>query len=619
MNLTTHNNQPRTLEDSVNEWPIGKELTGSEIYRYTLEMLETELVGVYIGGRCIDLIDKIGKSERIKLKTGTSESDLGHALQAYFKVSRKPGFLIVTSGPGGTNAATPIKDAHSDSDALIVTIGQVPSESIEVGDEPFQGALMVEPFSYWSKWAYRIKSPDEIQSVLKTAYHLSTTGRPGPVVIELPSPVAQIQKSELRALDGVPLMDVKIHRPEVYKRVEVKNSTLDQAIESLANSQRPVMIAGGGIHNGRAVEEMIQAADKGDLPFMTTLMLLGAVRDHRLNFGLPGMHGPVENNLAIHNSDVIIYAGGRLDDRIIGNPKKFAPDAKIFWIEPNYPGINPEIASRVYKIEVDAREALKYLNTQMPRLNHERWVNQLHTWREKYPMPMHVSRAVIQQIRYFVNMYEPKEPYVATGVGAHQMFLAEFWKFNPEGAKRMLLTSGGLGTMGTGMPFAVGAGLADPSRPVYLFNGDGSSIMDQRAKLMAWQLVKDGKFPGIKEIIFRDGSLGMVDFWQGEFWDERKTATSIEAPPDYFMNLAEANGFGYFAVDYRTGDSGIRKYVNTHVLKKFVKYTGNAVLEVRMLPQSVRPMIPAAKSAAEMKLPNGMELDPADLLVGKNW
>ncbi|MBI2650607.1 hypothetical protein HYX04_04800 [Candidatus Woesearchaeota archaeon] len=615
MAIVETNHKIGTLEHLVNEWPIGQELTASEIYRYTLEMLGVEMIGVYIGGRCIDLIDKIGQSKKIQLRVGTSESDLGHAMQAYFKVTRKPGLLIVTSGPGGTNSATPVKDAHSDSDALIVTVGQVPNEVMEVEDEPFQGAVMVEPFSYWSKWTHRIKDPDEVQSVLKTAYYLSKNGRPGPIVIEFPSPIAQFQKAKLKHLDEVPLIDVQLKKPEVYRRVEVKTTNLDNLVEAVKVSQRPVGVGGGGVYNAGAAEELIQTVERADMPLETTLILLGGVRKHRLNLGLPGMHGPIENNLAIYNSDLVVYVGGRLDDRIIGDPKKFAPDAKIFWIEPNYPGISTVMAQRVQKIEMDAKKALHYLLEKLPQLTHERWLNQIYAWREKYPMPTHVPRKVIQQIREFVKIYEPKEPYITTGVGAHQMFLAEFWDFDPELGMKMLLTSGGLGVMGTGMPFAVGAGFADPSRQVYIFNGDGSAIMDQRAKLMAWQLARDGQYPGVKEIIFRDNSLGMVDFWQDEFWEQRKTATAIEAPDEYFKHIALASQFKYFVVDYRNGNTGSNRAIS----EDFVKYRGNALLEVKMLPQSVRPMIPAAKSALEMKLPNGMKLDPTDLLVGKNW
>ncbi len=617
-------NQTATSIDSLVDMSVGQEYTGSELSRRTLEMLGVNLAGAYIGGRCIDLIDKLGKSSQFRLMTGPSESDLGHALQAYFKVTRKPGVLIVTSGPGGTNAATPVKDAHSDSDALILIIGQVPNESIEMGDEPFQGAVMVEAFKHWSKWAYRIKSADEIQSVLKTAYHISTTGRPGPVVLELPSPIAQLQKARLKPLEEVPLMEVKIDKPEVYRRVTVKTASLDDVVDSLSLSQRPVGIMGGGVYNAGAAGYILPFADRVDMPIMTTLILLGAIEPHRLNRKLPGMHGPVENNLAIHNSDVVLYMGGRLDDRIIGNPERFAPDAKIFWIEPNYPGINPKLAQRVYKVEADAKEALQRLTAKLPQLGHERWLNQIDAWQLKYPLPTHVPREVIQQIRQLVTAYEPKEPFVTTGVGAHQMFLAEFWDFNPEYGMKMLLSSGGLGTMGTGMPFAVGAVLADPQRPVYVFNGDGSSIMDQRSKLMAWQLAKAGKNYGIKEVLFRDNSLGMVDFWQGEFWDERKTATALDVPDRYFKKIAEANGFGYFMVNYMPGSkySSFWRYSlgrNMDTLEKFVKYRGNAVLEVRMLPQSVRPMVPAAKSVAEIRLPYDLTLDPADLLVGKNW
>lgn len=609
------NNQTGPLELLVAEHPIGQKLTGSELYRHTLEMLGIELAGVYIGGRCIDLIDKLGQSEKIKIVTGPCESDLGHAVQAYFKVTRKPGVLVVTSGPGGTNAATPVKDAHSDSDALILTIGQVPDEDIVMQNEPFQGAAMIEPFGYWSKWTYRITKAEEIQPVLKTAYQLSISGRPGPVVIELPSPVAQFQKAKLNPLDEVPLIDVNLSKPIVYSVVDVKPANLDDVTDALIHSKRPAMIAGNGVYNARATEYLLQVAEKGQIPFMTTLLLLGAVKQHRLNHGLPGMHGPTENNLAVHNSDVVVYIGGRLDDRVVGDPDKFAPDAKIFWIEPNYPGISPTIASRVYKVMADSKDALQYMLANLPQLEHERWISQIDVWGKKYPLPTHVPREVIEQIRKFVTMYEPKEPYITTGVGAHQMFLAEFWHFNPEQCMKMLLSSGGLGTMGTGMPFGIGAAIADPHRPVYVFNGDGSSIMDQRSKLMAWQLAQEGSLYGIKEVLFRDGTLGMVDFWQTEFWESRKTATEIRAPLRYFEKAAEQNEFAYFMADYRTNVAT----ENRKILEYFVQHRGNAVLEVRMLPESVRPLIPAGKGVQSVRLNHSKELDPADLMVGKNW
>ena len=598
--------------------PINQEITGSELYRYTLEMLNVEKIGVYTGGRVIDLLDKLGQSKEIKLITGPHEQDLGHAFQAYFKVSRKPGFLIVTSGPGGTNSSTPVKDAQSDSDAIILTIGQVPLESIKDGEESFQGAPMIEPFKYWTKWSYRIKSADEIQSVLKTAYFISTEGRPGPVVLELPSPIAQFQKAKLKPIDEVQLIDIENNNiPNVYNEIRIRKSNLNELIKSIEKSKRPITVAGGGIYNAGAMKELLQFSILTDIPFTTTLILIGAMPKHKLNLGLPGMHGFPENNLAIYNSDLVIYIGARLDDRIILDPEKFAPNAEIFWIEPNNPGIGNKIANRVKKVEVDAKESLRYLIANLKQIKHEEWLEQILSWRKKYPMPKHVPRTVIEQIRKFVDIYEENEPYLTTGVGAHQMFLAEFWNFNPDSNKKMLLTSGGLGTMGTGTPFAIGALLADPERSVYVFNGDGSLVMDQRSLLLAYQLKKCnliGKNSFVKEIVFRDNSLSMVDHWQDQFWNSNKTASDLDLPLKYFENMASQNEFKYFLVDYLNGNSDN----NISVIENFVKHRGNALLEVRMFPEPVLPMIPSMKSIDKMRLPNGNILDKEDLLIGKN-
>ena len=647
------------LESKIDEWPINQELTGSELYRYTLEMLDVNLVGAYTGGRVIELLDKIGQSKKVRLITAADEQDLGHIFQGYYKVSRKPGFVIVTSGPGGTNSATPIKDAHSDSDALILTIGQVSLEAIEDGEEAFQGALMVEPFKFWSKWSYRIKNVNEIQSVLKTAYNISITGRPGPVVLELPSTIAQLQKTILKHIDDVPLMQIESKKPRVYSKVKIRETNLDYLIKSINRSERPAIIAGGGVYNSNASGELLSLSELIDAPFMTTLMLLSTMPEHKLNLGLPGMHGPPENNLAIYNSDMLIYIGGRLDDRIILDPEKFAPYAEIFWIEPNNPGIGSKIAKRVQKIEADAKHSLKYLISNIKQLEHEEWLQQIFLWREKYPMPNHIHRKVIEETRYFVDIYEKSEPFITTGVGAHQMILAVSWPFNPDKDKRMLLTPGGLGTMGAGIPHAVGALLADQTRSAYVFNGDGSSVMDQRGKLSAYHLKKYRMIPdniGIKEIVFRDNSLAMVENWQNHFWNGNKIVSELNLPEGYFCHMALQNEFTYFLVDYTNPEINdllldLRNFMsknnsfnsnysklketfkellkleeiylsilhekNIPIIEEFVKYRGNSLLEVRILPQGVLPMIPSTKSVEQIRLPYGMKLDPGDLLVGK--
>ncbi|MBI2107737.1 thiamine pyrophosphate-binding protein, partial [Candidatus Woesearchaeota archaeon] len=570
----------------------------------------------YTGGRALPLLDSMYDSARIRTHQGPHEQDMGHSAQAYFKVTRKPGALIVTSGPGATNLATSIKDAGSDGDGLILIVGQIPNKAIDIGEEAFQGAKIVEPYSHWAKWTYRIRNAGEIQSVVKTAYLMAQSGRPGSVVIEFPSPV-QLQTDTLRHLDEVPVFEKNIELPILYGD-ELKKAGLDYAVEQLAGAKRPVIYAGGGVYNAGAVRELLELAEKIDAPFATTLMLLGALpSSHRLNLGMPGMHGHPDAILAMHNADKLLVVGARLDDRIVGDPELFAPYAEILWVEPNYPGISEEIAGRVTKIEADARHALQHLSSNVPGAEHGQWLSQIYDWREEYPMPTRAPRQVIEHLNRAVRKYEDREPYVTTGVGGHQMFLAEFWDFDPEIGKRMLLTSGGLGTMGTGTPFGIGALIADPDRPVYVFNGDGSFIMDQRSLLTAYQMKQDGLIGednGLKEIVFRDNSLGMVGFWQNRFYRERKAYSELRMPQEYFKHIALANEFAYFTANFIDGNPE----QNAQILDSFAAYRGNALLEVRLLPTEVLPMVPSGKSAKDIILPYGMNLDENDLLVGKS-
>ena len=215
---------PKTLEQRVEDLSIGKEVTASEAYWYTLSMLGTTHVAAYTGGRVLKLLDDFKPNTNIKLIVGPHEQDLGHLCQGYFKVSRKPMNIVVTSGPGGTDIATAVKDAHSDGDSLIATIGQVPKEALEDGEEAFQGALMSEPFSYWAKATFRIKTAEEVQSVVKTAYNIATTGRPGPVVIEFPSPI-QWEKVVLKPLEEVETFKVRFQTRNCFR--SIKNKVLD--------------------------------------------------------------------------------------------------------------------------------------------------------------------------------------------------------------------------------------------------------------------------------------------------------------------------------------------------------------------------------------------------------
>jgi acetolactate synthase I/II/III large subunit len=607
MNARLNNGLEERVESMLH--PIGQEMTGSEIYRHTLEMLGIEKVGAYIGGRVIDLLDKVGKSSALELMSGPHEQDLGHVLQGYYKIARKPGVLIVTSGPGGTNTATPLQDALSDGDGLIVTVGQVSLESLADGEESFQGAVMVETLGGHSKWAYRITRAEDIQRALKTAYHVATDGRPGSVLLELPSPIAQHEKTLLKDIGEVAMFPVPAKEPALYGNIDLRRASIEDATNALSKAERPVIIAGNGVHHANASKLLTLAAEKYDTPFMPTLPFLGAAMRHSLNKGMPGMHGSVANNLAIYHSDVLIYLGGRLDDRVIGNAKQFAPHAQIYWMDPHQPGIGRAIAERVIKVDGDAKESLEAFLRKSTQCLHPQWSAQITAWEKEYPMPSHSPGMLIQSIRQAIEREGQPEPYVATGVGAHQMFVAQYWKFDGDGSRNYLLTSGGLGTMGTGIPFGVGAMHADPTRPVYVFNGDGSMMMDQRSLSMAWKLQQENKDNyGLKVVLFRDNTLGMVDHWQNEAWGGRKTLSDVDLPKNYFKHMARMNHFRYFSATISDPHT-----MPTRTIGDFVNAVGNAMFEVRLSPQGVFPMIPAGTYVGETKLPRGERIDPIHL------
>jgi len=605
--------------------PFGSELPGSKIFAESIRQHNGEFVLAYTGGRVIELLDKIEESG-LKIIMGPDEMDMGHMAEAYFRRTRTPLHLIVTSGVG-VKAALPVVNALYDSNGFILTVGQVSYSELEMDIELFQGAKIVEPFAHWAKWAYRIPSADMIQRALKTAYFAIANGRTGPVVFELSSDVAQKEKAVFKPLEEVPLIELEAKKPKVYSVVDIKFGNLDEVIQSWSTAKRPVLMFGGGVYHSRAIPEALKLAERADTPYAQTLMVKGAMNSDKglgasnlqritlLNMDLAGMHGETATQLAIHSSDFLLGVGQRWDDRITLDAERFAPYAKMMWIEENNPGIREAIARRLVKIEMNPKKALEYLVENIPILNHDEWVSQILRWRKEYPMPKHVQRMVIEQLRELTRKYEPKEPVITTGVGVHQMMVAQYWDFVSNG-KPNLITAGSIAPMGVGVPYGIGVLLADPSDPVYVLNGDGSAVMDQRSLIMAYLFRKKLKehHNGLKQVIFRDNTLGMVRHWQNEMWQERRVASDLTdmIPPKYFRGMAYQNHFKYFRVDYRKEDSP----KNFGVLEEFVKYRGNAILEVRMLPVPIEPMIPGNKYVGESLLPGGMKVDPADLLVG---
>ena len=616
----------RTLESRL-VIPVGQTMHGSQLYAWSLRQLGMDKVLTYIGGPIIKIIESIKEEAGIEVLIGPDEVDIGHIAEGYYRVTKRPLNVLFTSGVA-LKVVSPLEAAKCDGTSMIVTVGQVPYDELNIGNEWFQSARIVEPFREYAKWTYRIPSADMIQSALKTAYHAATTGRPGPVLLEISADISQNQTAILKNMADLPLIRVRQKKPKVYSLVHVEKSNLDSLMEDMAAAERPVFMPGGGVHQAGGIPNLVRCAEMTDTPMVPTLMILGSLNKgnsayekavmKRLNLGMGGMHGSLTSQLAPHNSDFIVGIGNRFDNRVHLNVKEFAPDAKIYWINPHYPGISRTIAERVKKIDMDAAKALEILVSQGSSFRHDRWINQIALWREKYKMPDSMPRQVIQLVRKFTKIYEPMEPYVTTGVGAHQMFLAQFWNFYAENGRNMLLTSGSLAPMGIGLPFGIGALLAEPHRPVYVFNGDGSAVMDIRSLLMGYYLKERlGQYSnGVKEIIFRDNSLGMVRTWQNNMFKERIHATDLSdmIPPEYFEGQARSTRFEYFKADYVN-----RGVDNRRIIEQFVKHRGNAILEVVILPAEPLPMTPGAKSVKDSILPYGQRIDPADLMVGKNW
>jgi acetolactate synthase I/II/III large subunit len=621
----------RPLEELA-QIPVGQTMLGSSAYAWTLRQLDAQKVFFYIGGPIIGIAKAIeNEVGGIEIVIGPDEIDLGHAAEGYFRVTGKPINVLNTSGVV-VKQASPLLAATMDSQSIIVTVGQVSYEGLAIGDELFQGARLVEPLREYVKWAYRIPNADMIQPALKTAYHLATTGRPGAILLELAGVISNEQKTVLKDIDEVPLIRYRQKKPKVYHLVNVQKAELGELKERMEQSQRPVLMLGAGVHHAGAVEQALDYGQKTDTPMVATLNVLGAIDSNaagngtalgnlidRLYLGMTGMHGSIWAQLAVHSADLVVGIGNRFDNRITLNANEFAPDADIYWINPHNPGISKIIAGRVKKIDMDARAALDALVAGSSNLKHDRWLEQINQWKLKYEMPVHVPRGVIQHTREFTMMHECKEPYVPTGVGQHQMWVAQFWRFDPESGKNMFLSSGGLAPMGIAAPLAAGALMAEPDRPVYVFNGDGSALMDIRSLLFGYQmrdeLAQHGN--GMKQIIFRDNSLGMVRNWQSNMYGKSFNATDLSnlIPRDYFKDQARAAHFAYFSADYIDGNP----FVNRAIIENFVKYRGNAILEVRMRPVEALPMTPGTKSVRDAYLPNGNKVDPADLLVGRNW
>ena len=506
-----------------------------------IECLIEQNVGTvfgFPGGAVLPIYDELYKrQDRIQHVLTAHEQHAGHAADGYARASGKTGVCIATSGPGATNLVTPIATAYMDSSPVVFITGNVPQSLM--GTDSFQEADISGMTMPITKHNYLVTRVEKLADTIREAFYIARSGRPGPVLIDIPKDV-QIAETEYEPVLGdalIPKLSAKHPtaqlRPEgeALERYKVKaEPRLEKAAQLIAEAHKPLIYCGGGVTISGAEDELAAFADRIDAPVVSTLMGLGALpADNPRMLGMLGMHGTHAANIAMQRCDLLIAVGVRFSDRALGNAETFAAQAKVLHIDIDRAEINKNVSTTLH-ITGDARIVLELLLARVAQKSHEQWMRQARSMMEEYLSDeLFEPRKILRQMAAIAP-----EMTVATDVGQHQMWTAQHFPFL---RPRQLITSGGLGTMGFGLGAAMGAAASDPEgRPVALVTGDGSFRMNLT------ELSTIGYY-GIPVIIviFNNGTLGMVRQWQTLFFGHRYSQTTLDRGPD-FMKLADAYG-----------------------------------------------------------------------------
>lgn len=558
--------------------------------RIMLECLKKEGVDTvfgYPGGTVINIYDELFSFKEIRHILPRHEQAGTHAADGYARATGKVGVAIATSGPGATNTVTGIATAYMDSIPMVIVTGQVPTALI--GNDAFQEVDIIGITRPCTKHSFLIKDVKDVAMIMKKAFYIARSGRPGPVLVDLPKDV-QIAQTEFVYPESVDIRGYKPNLEGHFRQVE-------KAVGMLLDSQRPVMYVGGGVVLGDAADQLTTLARRLTVPVTTTLMGLGSFPGNDENsLGMLGMHGAYCANMAMTHSDLIVAVGARFDDRVTGKIATFAPNAKIIHID-----VDPTSIKKNVRVDLpivgDVQDVLSKMNKQLDKQKEKvekflstlgPWHADIAGWKTKHPLSYKQSSTIIkpQYVIQKLRELSDDDAIVSTDVGQHQMWTAQFFQFNKP---RTLLSSGGLGTMGYGLPAAMGAQAAYPGRQVITICGDGGVQMN----IQEMATLVQNRLP-VKIVILNNNFLGMVRQWQELFFDKRYSQTCMELPID-FIKLAEAYGAKGF---HASKPDEVEK-----VIRQGFAEDGPVIMEFKVArEEKVLPMVPAGASLNEMVL-----------------
>ncbi len=559
-----------------------KQITGAEILLECLKKEKVDTLFCYPGGVVLKIFDVLYEQKDIRMILPRHEQGGVHMADGYARSTGKVGVALVTSGPGATNTVTGLATAYMDSIPIVVLTGQVPTALI--GNDAFQEADIVGITRPCTKYNFLVKDVKDLARTIREAFYLAASGRPGPVLVDLPRDVVT-DKAEFHWPEKI---DIRSYKPSVTgNKWQIK-----QAADAIANAKKPVMYIGGGVILSNAAPEILEFAEVTRIPVTHTLMGVGGFPGtHPLSLGMLGMHGTYYANMSIHNSDLIIAVGARFDDRVTGKVEGFAPGAKIIHID-----VDPTSIRKNVRVDIpvvgDVKHVMTDLNKEIKTIKEpweairKSWLKQIDAWKAERPLSYEYSDEIIKPQFVVEKIYELThgDAIIVTDVGQHQMWAAQFYKIDKP---RTFLSSGGLGTMGYGFPAAIGAKVAHPDKMVFSISGDGSIQMN----IQELATSVENNIP-VKVVILNNRYLGMVRQWQELFYQERYSSSDLGSTPD-FVKVAEAYGAVGLRAEKPSDVVSVLKEGMTAKRTAFMEFVIDRY-------EKVFPMVPAGASIHEM-------------------